>query len=66
MLVRVLWTKQLTRKSKTWNDGFLEVKDGQRNVVLSNEDRTQLAVGRLPGALEVTAGLEGMHSQAAS
>jgi len=66
MLLRVLWTKQLTRKSKTCNDGFLELKDGQRNVVLSDEIRTQLASGRLPSALEVTAGLEGMHSQAKS
>jgi hypothetical protein len=65
MLLRVLWTKQLTRKSKTWNDGFLELRDG-RSVVLSDDDRTQLASGRLPSALEVTAGLEGMHSQAPS
>lgn len=63
MLLRVLWTKQLTRKSKTWNDGFLELRDGQRAVVLYDESRKQLASGRLPSTQQVTEGLEGMHIQ---
>lgn len=61
MYLRVLWTNQLTKKRKTWQDGFLELKEetGQRSVLLLKEDRTRLASGRLPSSLQVTEDLEG-------
>ena len=62
MFLRVLWTKQLTRKSKTWHDGILEVTEerGSRAVVLFTDERCRLASGRIPASLEITEDLEGM------
>ncbi|KAK9844143.1 hypothetical protein WJX81_005799 [Elliptochloris bilobata] len=56
MYCRVLWTKQLIRKSKTWHDGFLEVNEekGSRTALLLDEDRSSLASGRIPSSLQIT------------
>lgn len=61
---RVLYTKHLTKKHKTYHDGFiiLEVND---SVILYDEDRCELSCSRLPssvadiGACEALACFEG-------
>ena len=55
---RVLYTKQLTRKLKTYNDGYL-VRDGPR-VRLLDDAGMDLAAGRLPASLQLTAISEGI------
>ncbi len=55
---RVLYTKQLTRKLKTYNDGWL-VRDGSR-VRLLDDAGMDLAAGRLPASLQLTAVSEGI------
>lgn len=55
---RVLYTKQLTRKLKTYNDGYL-VRDGTR-VRLLDDAGMDLAAGRLPASLQLTAVSEGI------
>lgn len=44
---RVLYTKQLVKKKKTYHDGFLRVNDG-KNACLIDETGQKLAAGRLP------------------
>ena len=55
---RVLYTKQLTRKLKTYNDGYL-IRDGPR-VHLLDDTGMDLATGRLPASLQLTAVSEGV------
>lgn len=44
---RILYTKHLTKKAKTWSDGFLDVRD--RQAMLYDEGGKQLGATRLPG-----------------
>ena len=55
---RVLYTKQLTRKLKTYNDGYL-IRDGSR-IRLLDDAGMDLAAGRLPASLQLTAVSEGI------
>ena len=55
---RVLYTKQLTRKLKTYNDGFL-IRDGSR-VRLFDDSGMELATGRWPASLQLSAVSEGI------
>ena len=55
---KVLYTKQLTRKLKTYNDGFL-VRDGPR-VRLLDDAGMELGTGRCPSSLQLTAASDGI------
>lgn len=46
---RVLYTKHLVKKKKTYHDGFLKVTVG-RSACLLDENRQKLATGRLPSS----------------
>ena len=55
---KVLYTKQLMRKLKSYNDGFL-IRDGSRIRLLDDTGR-ELATGRLPASLQLSATSEGI------
>ncbi|KAK9800306.1 hypothetical protein WJX73_010750 [Symbiochloris irregularis] len=46
MRARVLYTKHLTKKRKTWSDGYVEISP-QRLATLSDEDGRTLGTARL-------------------
>ena len=56
---RVLYTKHLVKRKKTYHDGFLQVANGQSAWLLS-ELGQKLATGRLPSnCFPLSADLEG-------
>lgn len=51
---RILWTKQLTKKKKTYNDGFVLVKP-TREAILYDEDGKELGFcSRFPSSIDIT------------
>ena len=58
---RVLYTRHLVKRKKTYHDGFLRVTDG-RSACLLDELGQQLATGRLPShCLPLSSDTEGDH-----
>ena len=47
---KVLYTKQITKKHKTYHDGFLRAKE-KGTAILYDERGSQLASDRVPGRL---------------
>lgn len=64
MRARVLYTKHLTKKRKTWSDGFVDVS-AQRSATLSDEQGQALATARLPAGEDWAEDTEGLRLPAA-
>lgn len=54
---RVLFAKQVNRKRKTWQDGFLSLNNQDQNIrsaKLYDESGTLVSSGRVPASEDVT------------
>lgn len=51
---RILWTKQLTKKKKTYNDGFIRVKPSNEAILYDEDGKELSCCSKLPSGIDIT------------